>query len=419
MAELLADLREKIRRGEIRTAIQQKHYELTRQIASLTRTHEALRNEYISLASDVKKLRAVSVDLDRQKEQLTNLLKVTNELGFELEKLQLELSAGLDRVVLIQEARLPKSPNKKRRDKMTFMAGCGGLAVALVATALLEFHFRRISSGEEMADGLGINVLGNVPLLTERRWRFRRGGAVSSADDLQGMMDESVDGIRAMLLHSAAGESIRTLLVTSAKAGEGKTTVSAALAASLGRSGRRTLLVDSDLRRPSVHRLLDMPLDEGFAEVLRGEASVEEVIRPSRAAGLWFMSAGQCDHVCLQALTKDGVGDIFEKLRSEFDFVIVDSGPAMAVVDPLLVGQYCDGAIISVVRRVSQIPAVYETCERLRSTGIRIVGCVVNGLQGSPFTPGYYAYAYAYGYGNGHANAASGENVAEPNKDEP
>jgi capsular exopolysaccharide synthesis family protein len=264
-----------------------------------------------------------------------------------------------------------------------------------------------------MVTGLGVQVIGSVPMLSQRRWRLLANGEPT---DLQGIMDESVDGIRAMLLHSPKGESARTLLVTSAKAGEGKTTVASSLAASMGRSGRRTLLIDGDLRRPAVHRVLDMPLETGLSEVVRGECSIEDVIRPSRATGLWFMSAGQCDQVSLQALTKPGLAEIFEKLRAEFDFVVVDSGPVLSVVDPVLLGQHCDAAIISVVRRVSQIPAVYEACDRLKSTGIHVTGCVINGLQGNPLTPGYYAYAYGYtyGYGNGqqHADAPNVETTA-------
>ncbi|MCP4505904.1 MAG: CpsD/CapB family tyrosine-protein kinase, partial [Fuerstiella sp.] len=168
-------------------------------------------------------------------------------------------------------------------------------------------------------------------------------------------MDESADGIRAMLLHIPAAESVRTLLVSSALPNEGKTTVAVSLAASMGRSGRRTLLIDGDMRNPSAHRLLEMPLEDGLSEVLRGEVTSESVIRPSQMAGLRFMSAGHCDHMCLQALTKENLGEIFHKLREEFDFIIVDSGPVLSVVDPLLLGQQCDAALISVIRNVSRL----------------------------------------------------------------
>ncbi|MDH3719364.1 MAG: CpsD/CapB family tyrosine-protein kinase, partial [Planctomycetota bacterium] len=393
--------------GKIRTELQKHHDELTATVERLGRMEDDFRAEYLKLSQDVKKFSKYSADLDRRRGELRFIQDTTNKLGLELEKLQFELSIGGERIELIEKARRPRSRNTKGRDKMTLMAACAGIALALAGTALFEFYHRRVTSGEEMTVGLGLRVLGNVPMLSERLWRFRRNGSGNSGEDLQGIMDESVDGIRAMLLHSSDGDVGRVLMVTSAKAGEGKTTVAGALAASLGRSGRRTLLIDGDLRRPSVHRLLDLSLDAGLAEVLRGEASVDDVIRPTRAAGLWCMSAGQCDHVALQALTKECVGEIFETVRSEFDFVIIDTGPVMSVVDALLLGQHCDGAVLSVVRRVSQLTTVHETCERLKATGIRIVGCVINGLQGNPFTPGYYAYAYGYGYGNGYGNGES------------
>ena len=81
----------------------------------------------------------------------------------------------------------------------------------------------------------------------------------------------------------------------------------------MGRSGRRTLLIDGDMRNPSAHRLLEMPLEDGLAEVLRGEVTSESVIRPSQMAGLRFMSAGHCDHMSLQALTKENLGENFSQ----------------------------------------------------------------------------------------------------------
>ncbi|MEK6247293.1 MAG: polysaccharide biosynthesis tyrosine autokinase [Planctomycetales bacterium] len=355
-----------------------------------------MKDDYESMSSNVKELNEYSAELERRQEEVKHKSTIASQLGYELEKLQVEINAGgWDQIKQMQKARAPGIGDGSKRNKMTGIAVLCGIVLTLGGTSLFEFHRRRITSSDDISEGLGIRVLGSVPMLDEHNWRVSDG---EGNIEVQEAMDESSDSVRAMLLHAPNAASARTLLITSAKANEGKTTVASSLAASLGRSGYRTLLIDGDLRCPSVHRIFEMPIGTGFAEVLRNEATAKDVIRLSPVSNLWFMSAGLFDHASLQSLTKETTKEIFTQLKTEFDFIIVDSAPVLAVVDPLLLGQCCDGAILTVVRRESQVSAVYRTAERLESTGIAILGCVVNGLQKNLFWPGYYPYGYGYGY---------------------
>ncbi len=394
----------------IRHPIVQKIELLEQHLAATEEHRKELAAEVTTIQKRIDQLTDTSPELQQRKDKLEQLEEVTTEVGLRLEKLLLELAISSDAVMLAQSASTPQMYNSSSRDRLAVMAALGGIGLAVVGVSLYEFQFRRLGSSHDMTEGLGMRVMGDVPMLTERSWRLPGMNGVNAAS-LQGMMDESVDSIRSLLLHSAGYDSVQVIMVTSANSGEGKTTVASSLAASLGRSGRRTLLIDGDLRRPSVHRVLDLPLDTGLSEVLRGEAAVEEAIRPSRAPGLWVMAAGRCDHESIQSLTKEILGTTLEKLREEFDMIVVDTGPLLSVVDPLLIGQHCDGAIVSVVRRVSQISNVYDTCQRLQNTGIRVLGSVVNGVSGSQISLGYYGYGYGYndGYGQEHLS----EEVAE------
>ncbi|MCE9557212.1 MAG: polysaccharide biosynthesis tyrosine autokinase [Planctomycetes bacterium] len=381
---------------------------LVNEIEGLKAKETAMNSQFEELNKTMQDLGTSSEELERRKEDLAAVVSTANKLVMTLEQYDLELRSP-DRVALLQSATEPRAPLGNSRWKYTALAGLGAVGIGLGLVSLWEFHARRITSKIEVNEGLGVRVIGDVPMLsqgTHHWWGHSNGNSEST---LQGVMDESIDGVRAMLLHSAGGDTVRVVMVTSAKAGEGKTTVSVSLAASLGRCGRRTLLIDGDLRRPNVHRLLDMPLDKGLAEVLRGEATLQEVIRPSRAPGMWVMSAGHCDQISLQALTKNILAQLFETLRTEFDSIVVDTGPVLAVVDPLLLGQHCDGAILSIVHRVSQITPVYDTCERLKDTGIRVLGCVVNGTPRGAFGLNQGYYGYGYGYGHVHANGSAGE----------
>src|SRR5262249_11395782 len=143
--------------------------------------------------------------------------------------------------------------------------------------------------------------------------------------------------------------------------------------------GYKTLLIDCDFRNPALHRLFELPLEPGFCELLRDEATLDEVKRPASVTGLTFVSAGQLDPAALRLLARSRGQDIFNQLRSEFEFVIVDSSPLLPVADGLLVAQLVDGALLSLLCDVSRLPRVYEACSRLTSLGVTILGAVVNG----------------------------------------
>jgi succinoglycan biosynthesis transport protein ExoP len=176
-------------------------------------------------------------------------------------------------------------------------------------------------------------------------------------------------------------------MVTSAVEGEGKTTLAGHLASSLARAGRKTLLVDADLRQPAVHQLFELPLQPGFSEVLLGEVEVADSVQATTLDGLSVVTAGQWDRDVILSLARDGVEGIFEKLREEFDFIIVDSHPVLPATDSLLIGQQSDAVILSVMQRVSQMPRVYGAAQRLTALKIRVLGAVVNGADMEEVVP--------------------------------
>jgi capsular exopolysaccharide synthesis family protein len=170
-------------------------------------------------------------------------------------------------------------------------------------------------------------------------------------------------------------------MVTSAAEGEGKTTLASHLAGSLARAGRKTLLIDADLRQPAVHQLFETPLQPGFSEVLLGEVEVADSIQATTIDGLSIIAAGQWDREVIQSLARGGMEGVFDKLREEFDFIIVDSHPVLAATDALLIGQHVDAVLLSVLKQVSQMPRVYTACHRLTALNIRVLGAVVNGTD--------------------------------------
>jgi capsular exopolysaccharide synthesis family protein len=166
------------------------------------------------------------------------------------------------------------------------------------------------------------------------------------------------------------------------------------LAASLARAGRRTLLLDSDLRNPSLHRLFDMTRGPGLSEVLRGDTDLPGAIRETPIPNLWLISAGQSDPVALQTLALENMRQVFDQLRPQYEFILVDSCPVLPVADSLLVGQHVDAVIFSLLREISRMPRVYAAYQRLAMLGVRILGAVVNGTQQDRYGNTGYNYRY-------------------------
>jgi capsular exopolysaccharide synthesis family protein len=179
-------------------------------------------------------------------------------------------------------------------------------------------------------------------------------------------------------------------MVTSALSGEGKTSLAGHLAVSLARAGRRTLLIDGDMRKPTLHRLVNLPSDVGLTDLLEGDDALGHAVRATQVSGLWLLPAGVQKGRGTQALSHDGrVRQMFERFRAEFDIVLLDTSPVLLVTDPLLLGEHADAVLLSLLRDVSRLPTVYLACQRLADMGIRVLGGVVNGIAGEFYGPPY------------------------------
>ena len=161
--------------------------------------------------------------------------------------------------------------------------------------------------------------------------------------------------------------------------GEGKTTLATQLAMSLARHLRRTLLVDFDLRRPVLDGVFGLPLEPGLCDALRGKGDVGDLIRPTSAENLSLLTAGRWDRLALASLANGAAAGLFQQLRRQFDFVIIDSSPILPVADSRFVSQHADAVLLSVFRDVSEFPKIQAACEILDAFGVRDIEAVVTG----------------------------------------
>jgi capsular exopolysaccharide synthesis family protein len=346
-----------------------------------------------SLTEDVKRLAERSrsftrnaLDLSSIQEEIGTSVEIAKTIGAEVESLNVELLAP-PRIWLIEKAELPRTKDEMGPIRMAGMAGGGTFALVLVGISLWEFRARRIDSADEVVHALGLNLVGTLPARPARNRLRGSGGA--HRQQWQSLLSESVDAARTALLHASRAESIRAVMITSALGGEGKTSVSCHLAASLARADRRTLLIDGDLRRPATHRVFGLPQGPGLSEVLRGEHSFADVAQPALANGLWLVPAGHSDGEAIRALASVDLRAMLGRLKEDYDFIVVDSSPVLPVADALLIGQHVDGVLFSVMRDVSRLPKVHAACARLSSLGIRMLGAIITGTRGDLYGSAY------------------------------
>jgi capsular exopolysaccharide synthesis family protein len=245
-----------------------------------------------------------------------------------------------------------------------------GLGGAIVV--LLEYMTNKLNVPDEMSKRGGLRLIGSMPRLSRSRKRTGNSQLV-----------ESIDSIRTFVLQSGR-EPPKVILVTSPGEHEGKTTFAAQLAASLARADKRTLLLDGDLRHPTVHLSLQVEAGPGFAELLRGEMKPDEVIQPTSIERLFVVAGGAADEAAVNALARVELANAIKSFRNSFDIVVIDSGAVSMFVDALLIGQQSDVAIVSSMIDVSRIHQIVSASDRLRSAGVRILGGVVNGATSAP-----------------------------------
>jgi capsular exopolysaccharide synthesis family protein len=324
--------------------------------------------------------------------ELNSATELYRRVSLMLEQLQAE-AHGPAQISPISEARPPLKPSRDPRLTLMAVAPVGWLLALVGLFTLVEARAARVADPDDLGCRLRLDVLGVVPPLPAAR-APRQARAL---DDHRRHFHEyvqSLDHLRVTLCSPTRGGGRRCIMITSAHGGEGKTTLATQLAGRCANAGLNTLLVDADLRKPSLGQLLEVSDSPGLCEVLAGDLEAEAALVPiGRAGGFHLLPAG-AGHDPSRILQGDRLGELIGRLRALYDVVIIDVPPILPVPDALLVGHWVDGAVLAVRHGISRVPLVERAHRRLTSLGVPVFGAVVNGCR--PTESAYYGH-YAYG----------------------
>jgi capsular exopolysaccharide synthesis family protein len=361
---------------------------LARQVALLDAQTEQIKAQADKLQAEARKTGQSSIDAEMMSVDIAAYQEIVNNLRVELERTKIESQSNqrpnqedqnpAARIKILSPAKEVRPVDPKT--KLATTIGAGGFSFLLPFLLFVTFDAskNRISTGAEVTQAVGLSVIGAVPILPKRVMR-RLNGPSENDKYWRSMLSESVDSIAAVLLKGAQPGTTRVVMVSSANAGEGKTTLAAHLAVSLAGAGRHPVLVDFDLRRPALHRVFGVSLNPGVNEILRDGQDLETCLQATQVPNLMFLSAGRWSKTGLAGLVAADLQALFTQLRAGFDFVIVDACPILPVVDTRIIGQHVDAVLLSVLRDVSRAPKLRAACDLLDMFGIPVIGVVVTG----------------------------------------
>src|SRR5437016_5275772 len=324
-------------------------------------------------------------------------------------------------VRVIERAEAPLRPSKPNLPLNLTLGVLAGLVLAIGAAFSFEYFDQSVKSSGEVEDLLQVPTLATIPNFEQARRATVRGpharrllaasdgndcnaqgtaGALNGHGDLIVLQEpwsqvaEAFRSLRTAVLFTARGAPPRVIVVTSAVAAEGKTVGSLNLATALAEAGLRVLLLEADLRHPRCHRTLGIAADRGLASVLAGQEELESVIHTLEAPPLFFVPAGSLPANPADLLSSPRLREALERLRSQYDFVIVDTPPVLPVTDAVVLAREADAVVLVVKGHGTPSGLVREARDRLLMAGAALLGVVVNDVDLS--WGDLYLYDYYY-----------------------
>ncbi len=299
-------------------------------------------------------------------------------------------------VLIIDDARIPNSPSKPNR-KLIILAGFLIGFLLSFGTIFIKNYFDNTIKTPEDIEKKNTYVLAWIPKVTELN-----GKNGSSIDFLIEQAPNSVasEAIRALRTRVQFSKSVngklKTILITSPAPQEGKSTISINLATSFAHSNRRTLLLDADLRKPRLHQVFKMDKEPGLVNYLFGEITFDKILNTTNTRNLFLITSGTIAANPSEILESDEMQNLLNKVRNEFDYVIIDSPPIVAVTDAEILSRKVDGTVLVVSANNTERELLERGVQLLKNEHSQFLGTVLNNFSSKPGYGSYYKYYYYY-----------------------
>ncbi len=361
-------------------------------------TQQALLASYQKTYTDLLitgKIQGTTDEITNLEKNLVLYQQVYVNLLNSRESIRLNRMQNILNVVQINPALPSKQPVRPKTPLNTMLGGFGGLILAISAILLMDFLDTTIKTREDVERILGLPVMGYV-LLMEPAASEKDGPYVTRVP--RSPATEAFRSLRTNLEFVGVDQPLKSVLISSPSASEGKTTVAANLAAVIAQGGKRVLLLDADFRRPRIHKEMGLANRVGLSDIFRDQHGVKDVAQSWNGLNLSVVTSGGIPPNPAELLASDKMGQIIQTLESEYDLVIVDSTPII-VTDSQLIAARVGGVLLVVWPGRTTAEAARAAIEQYRRVGAHVLGVVMNHIQpgqGYGYTPytGYHYYHY-------------------------
>ncbi|UCG32730.1 MAG: polysaccharide biosynthesis tyrosine autokinase, partial [Phycisphaerales bacterium] len=350
------------------------YFNMVDQELSMLEQYEQLKAEQRDLDADLahyEKLLSEKALLEEEYNQVTSYV---NQLQFLLQQRSKTLAT-------IAQSAIPPLERSSPMWHINVPVGVFlGLIVSVGLALVLDLIDTKIRAPMDVARHLHVPILGTIPDVDDEEIVIER---IETAvlDAPHSMIAEAFRTVRTNLLFAAAAEHQRSVVITSVKPDDGKTSVLVNLGASIAFSGRRVLLVDANFRRPALHRIFGGTNEAGLSNVLVGQAQWRDLVRKSPMDNLDYVAAGPAPPNPSELLGSEYLRDFVDAATSEYDQVLFDSPPALLVSDALVLGTMLDGVILVCRARANSRGEASRATSLLQRVNARILGTVLNAAQ--------------------------------------
>lgn len=314
----------------------------------------------------------------------------------------LELSGQQDttNVRVLDKARPVPAPVRPNVRALITLFALVGLSLAVAGTLAQELLDASVLTREDVEESLRLPFLGSVPLLDSK--------GVPTPDLVvhsqpRSQAAEAFRALRTNLLFMSPDRPARAIVVTSAGPSEGKSTIAMNLAIAMAQAGQKVLLLDTDLRRPRLHKALHLQAQQGVSSLVVGQGTLEQVAQPTEVPGLTVLPCGPLPPNPAELLHTRAFAELLQRLRERYDLVVLDSPPIGPVSDALVLARQADGVLLVLKAGTTHREAARSARRALASVQARILGGVLNqvNLKDPRYAAGYYAYSGYEGYYGG------------------
>ncbi|WP_158299024.1 GumC family protein [Sphingomonas psychrotolerans] len=382
--------------GELDKQLRATAEQLTRSVSveyqSALKRENLLKARVEMLKASVLDLRSRSIqyaiyqrEIDTNRALYDGLLQRYKEIG-------VAGGIGTNNVSVVDQAQITKSPYRPRPIFNVLVGLLVGTALGIGLAFGLDQLDSSVIAPQEYEQKIGIPLLGSVPLAS--------GSVLDELADKKSAVSEAYYSLLTNLQFTTNGGAPKTLLVTSSRASEGKSTTALSIARNLAHLGAATILVDADMRKPSVHRSLQLPNNAGLSNLLSNDKEVADVIQDSGVPGLMVVTSGPLPPSPAELLYGDHMKQVLQKLLERATYVVIDGPPVLGLADAPLIANSTEGTVFVIEAGSTRVAMARQALRRLQDANGHVVGGALTKFNVKKAGYGYgYSYEQAYTYG--------------------